>query len=476
MADFDFTEMFPLAEDTTEYRKLTGDFVGLDTFRGQDILTIEPEGFTMLTEQAFRDISHLLRPAHLQQLRNILEDDEATSNDKFVAYEFLKNAGISAGGVLPMCQDTGTAIVMGKKGQNVFTGFNEEKAIAKGVYNIYTKHNLRYSQMAPLDMFTEKNTSNNLPAQIELYATEGDAYKFMFCQKGGGSANKSFLFQETKAILNPDALMKFLDTKIRTLGTAACPPYHLAIVIGGTSAEFNMKTVKLASTKYLDGLPTGGSESGHAFRDVEMEQKVLKMTQEMGIGAQFGGKYYCHDIRVIRLPRHGASLPVGIGVSCSADRQAFAKITKDGIFMERLETDPAKFLPDIDPSEFEGDVVKIDLNRPMEEIRSTMPARRKSPKGMPPARLGRPRPAGWIPMSIPSWPPAAASSCWRRATARPRSGKPARSMAASISARSVAQRPSWPWRASRASRSRNIPSSAWKRSGGSRWRISRPLS
>ena len=372
MADFDFTEMFPLAEDTTEYRKLTGDFVGLDTFRGQDILTIEPEGFTMLTEQAFRDISHLLRPAHLQQLRNILEDDEATSNDKFVAYEFLKNAGISAGGVLPMCQDTGTAIVMGKKGQNVFTGFNEEKAIAKGVYNIYTKHNLRYSQMAPLDMFTEKNTSNNLPAQIELYATEGDAYKFMFCQKGGGSANKSFLFQETKAILNPDALMKFLDTKIRTLGTAACPPYHLAIVIGGTSAEFNMKTVKLASTKYLDGLPTGGSESGHAFRDVEMEQKVLKMTQEMGIGAQFGGKYYCHDIRVIRLPRHGASLPVGIGVSCSADRQAFAKITKDGIFMERLETDPAKFLPDIDPSEFEGDVVKIDLNRPMEEIRKTL--------------------------------------------------------------------------------------------------------
>ena len=372
MADFNFTEMFPLAEDTTEYRKLSGDYVGVEKFRGQDILTIEPEAFTMLTEQAFRDISHLLRPAHLQQLQNILEDSEATNNDKFVAYELLKNAGISAGGVLPMCQDTGTAIVMGKKGQNVFTGFNEEKAIAKGVYDVYTNHNLRYSQMAPLDMFTEKNTSNNLPAQIELYATEGDSYKFMFCQKGGGSANKSFLFQETKAILNPDALMKFLDTKIRTLGTAACPPYHLAIVIGGPSAEFNMKTVKLASTKYLDGLPTQGSESGHAFRDMEMEQQVLKLTQDMGIGAQFGGKYYCHDIRIIRLPRHGASLPVGIGVSCSADRQCIAKITKDGIFVERLETDPAKYMPDIDPGEFEGDVVKIDLSQPMDDIRKTL--------------------------------------------------------------------------------------------------------
>ncbi|WP_420405620.1 fumarate hydratase [Nisaea sp.] len=372
MDEMNFTEMFPLADDTTEYRKLSGDHVGLEKFRGQDMLVIEPEAFTLLTEQAFRDISHLLRPTHLQQLKNILEDDEATNNDKFVAYELLKNAAISAGGVLPMCQDTGTAIVMGKKGQNVFTGFNEERDIARGVFNIYTKHNLRYSQMAPLDMFTEKNTASNLPAQIELYATEGDAYKFMFCQKGGGSANKSFLYQETKAILNPDALMKFLDTKIRTLGTAACPPYHLAIVIGGTSAEFNMKTVKLASTKYLDGLPTGGSESGHAFRDTEMEQQVLKMTQEMGIGAQFGGKYYCHDVRVIRLPRHGASLPVGIGVSCSADRQCFAKITSDGIFVERLETDPAKYMPDIDPSEFEGDVVKIDLNQPMEEIRKTL--------------------------------------------------------------------------------------------------------
>ncbi len=372
MAEMNFTEMFPLAADETDYRKVTGDHVGVGTFRGKKVLVVEPEGLTLLAETAFRDISHLLRPGHLQQLANILEDPEASSNDRFVAVELLKNASIAAGGVLPMCQDTGTAIIMGKKGELVFTGADDEEALSRGVYNTYTKHNLRYSQLAPMDMFGEKNTGSNLPAQVELYATGGDAYKFAFIQKGGGSANKSFLFQETKAVLNPDSLRKFLDTKIRTLGTAACPPYHLSIVIGGTSAEFNMKTVKLASTRYLDGLPTKGSESGHAYRDLEWEAEVLQMTREMGIGAQFGGKYFCHDVRVIRLPRHGASCPIGLGVSCAADRQAWAKITADGIFMEALETDPSKYLPEIDESSLETGVVKIDLNQPMDEIRKTL--------------------------------------------------------------------------------------------------------
>ena len=372
MAEFDFTEMFPLGPDTTEYRKLTSDYVSVDTLGGREVISVQPEALTMLAEQAFMDISHLLRPAHLQQLRTILDDSEASENDRFVAYDLLKNASISAGRVLPMCQDTGTAIVMGKKGQNVFTGFDDEMELARGIQNTYVNHNLRYSQLAPLSMFEEKNTGTNLPAQIELYADKGDAYKFMFVQKGGGSANKSFLFQQTKAVLNPESLEKFLDEKIRTLGTAACPPYHLAIVIGGTSAEFAMKTVKLASCKYLDNLPTQGSDSGHAFRDLEWEAKILKMTQDMGIGAQFGGKYYCHDVRVIRLPRHGASVPIGIGVSCSADRQAFAKITRDGVFMERLETDPAKYLPDIDEASLTADAVEIDLTRPMAEIRETL--------------------------------------------------------------------------------------------------------
>jgi fumarate hydratase class I len=372
MADMLYSEMFPLGEDTTDYRKLSSDHVGMEKFRGQDVLTIAPEALTELTETAFRDISHLLRPSHLQQLRNILDDETASKNDHFVAYDLLKNAGISAGGVLPMCQDTGTAIIMGKKGQHVFTGVDDEEAISRGVYNTYQNHNLRYSQLAALDMFNEKNTATNLPAQIELYAVQGDAYKFAFIQKGGGSANKSFLFQQTKAVLNPDALRKFLDTQIRTLGTAACPPYHLAIVIGGTSAELTLKTVKLASTKYLDNLPTQGSDSGHAFRDLEMEQQVLEMTREMGIGAQFGGKYYCHDVRVIRLPRHGASVPIGLGVSCSADRQAFGKINRDGIFLERLETDPSKYLPEIDQAELGGEVVHIDLNQPMDDIRRTL--------------------------------------------------------------------------------------------------------
>ena len=372
MADLNYSEMFPLANDPTPYRKISDDFVSAAPFAGGEMLTIDPQALTLLTETAFHDISHYLRPGHLRQLANIIADPEASNNDRFVAIEFLKNANVAAGGVLPMCQDTGTAIVMGKKGERVFTGADDERAISMGVAETYLKHNLRYSQMAPLDMFNEKNTGTNLPAQVEIYATPGDAYKFLFIQKGGGSANKSFLFQQTKAVLNPKSLIEFLDVQLRTLGTAACPPYHLAVVVGGTSAELTMKTVKLASTKYLDGLPTAGSESGHAFRDLEMEQEILQLTQSMGIGAQFGGKYFCHDVRVIRLPRHGASCPIGIGVSCSADRQALGKITRDGVFVEQLETNPAQYLPDVDQEELGGEVVAIDLNQPMDEIRRTL--------------------------------------------------------------------------------------------------------
>ena len=367
-----YSEMFPLGKDNTDYKKINGDFVSSSSINGRDTLVISSDALTVLAEHAFRDISHLLRPSHLAQLRAILDDKSASKNDHFVAMELLKNANIAAAGVLPMCQDTGTAIIMGKKGQNIFTGVNDEEALSRGVYNTYINHNLRYSQLAPLDMFTEKNTGSNLPAQIEIYATSGDEYKFAFIQKGGGSANKTFLYQETKAVLNPNTLERFLDEKIRTLGTAACPPYHLAIVIGGTSAEFNLKTVKLASTKYLDGLPTTGSESGHAFRDLEWEEKILEMTQKMGIGAQFGGKYYCHDVRVIRLPRHGASCPIGLGVSCSADRQAFAKINKNGMFLERLETDPGKYIPDTLETDVSEEVVKVDLNQPMDHIRKQL--------------------------------------------------------------------------------------------------------
>ncbi|MEE3049824.1 MAG: fumarate hydratase [Pseudomonadota bacterium] len=372
MADINYSEMFPLADDPTPYRKISDDFVSAAPFAGGELLTIDPQALTLLTETAFHDISHYLRPGHLRQLANIIADPEASNNDRFVAIEFLKNANVAAGGVLPMCQDTGTAIVMGKKGERVFTGADDERAISMGVAETYLKHNLRYSQMAPLDMFNEKNTGTNLPAQVEIYATPGDAYKFLFIQKGGGSANKSFLYQQTKAVLNPKSLIEFLDVQLRTLGTAACPPYHLAVVVGGTSAELTMKTVKLASTKYLDGLPTAGSESGHAFRDLEMEQEILQLTQSMGIGAQFGGKYFCHDVRVIRLPRHGASCPIGIGVSCSADRQALGKITRDGVFVEQLETNPAQYLPDVDQEELGGEVVAIDLNQPMDEIRRTL--------------------------------------------------------------------------------------------------------
>ncbi len=372
MSDFVFHELFPLAHDDTPYRKVTGEGVGTATFNGKNVVTVEPEAITKLTFEAIKDTSHLLRPGHLQQIRNIIDDPEASANDKFVAYDLLKNANIAAAGVLPMCQDTGTAIVMGKKGQQVFTGGSDEAAISKGVQQAYTDLNLRYSQTAPLNMYDEVNTGTNLPAQIDLFATEGDAYKFMFMVKGGGSANKTFLYQQTKALLNPQSLLKFLDAQIRTLGTSACPPYHLAIVIGGLSAEMTLKTVKLASARYLDNLPTSGNKYGQAFRDRELEQVVLKMTQDMGIGAQFGGKYFCHDVRVIRLPRHGASCPVAIGVSCSADRQILGKITKDGVYVEALERDPAKYLPEIDTSKLSGEVVKIDLNRPMDEIRKTL--------------------------------------------------------------------------------------------------------
>ncbi|MCR6632731.1 MAG: fumarate hydratase [Magnetospirillum sp.] len=372
MSDFVFHELFPLAHDDTPYRKVTAEGVGTATFNGKTVVTVEPEAITRLTYEAFKDTSHLLRPGHLQQIRNIIDDPEASPNDKFVAYDLLKNACIAAGGTLPMCQDTGTAIVMGKKGQQVFTGGNDEAAISKGVQQAYTDLNLRYSQTAALNMYDEVNTGTNLPAQIDLFATEGEAYKFMFMAKGGGSANKTFLYQQTKALLNPQSLLKFLDAQIRTLGTSACPPYHLAIVIGGLSAEMTLKTVKLASARYLDSLPSEGNKAGQAFRDRELEQVVLKMTQDMGIGAQFGGKYFCHDVRVIRLPRHGASCPVAIGVSCSADRQILGKITKDGVYVEAMEKDPAKYLPDIDTSKLSGDVVKIDLNRPMDEIRKTL--------------------------------------------------------------------------------------------------------
>jgi fumarate hydratase class I len=372
VTDFDYTELLPVGEDTTEYRKISSEGVSTFEANGETFLKVEPEALQLLTATAMRDIAHYLRPAHLKQLSSILDDPEASANDVFVATELLQNANIAAGGVLPMCQDTGTAIVVGKKGQHVFTGFDDEEEISRGVYDTYLTSNLRYSQLAPLSLFEEKNTGNNLPAQIELYATQGDAYKFMFIAKGGGSANKSYLFQETKALLNPESLLQFLDINLRKLGTAACPPYHLAIVIGGTSAEYNLKVAKYASTKYLDTLPTEGSMSGHGFRDLEWEQRILELTRTLGIGAQFGGKYFCHDVRVIRLPRHGASNPVGIAVSCSADRQALGKITKDGVFLEQLEHDPAHYLPEVTDDHLGAEVVQVDLNQPMDEIRNQL--------------------------------------------------------------------------------------------------------
>jgi fumarate hydratase class I len=372
MSDFQFQEMLPLGKDETPYRLVTKAHVSTFDAAGKTFLKVEPEALTLLTREAMRDIAHLLRPAHLAQLRRILEDPEASPNDRFVALDLLKNANIAAGGVLPMCQDTGTAIVMGKKGQYVFTGGGDEEAIARGVFDTYHTANLRYSQLAPLDMYREANTGNNLPAQIEIFATDGDAYKFLFMAKGGGSANKSYLYQETKALLNPESLLAFLDAKMRTLGTAACPPYHLAVVVGGTSAEHTLKVAKLASARYLDTLPTEGNALGRAFRDVALEQKVLEIAQRTGIGAQFGGKYFCHDVRVVRLPRHGASCPVGLAVSCSADRQALGKITREGVFLEQLEADPAKYLPDTTHDDLGGDVVRVDLRRPMSEIRAEL--------------------------------------------------------------------------------------------------------
>ena len=376
---FHYSDLLPTGADGTPYRLVTTE--GVSTFEagGQQFLKVEPEALRVLTAEAMHDIAHFLRPAHLAQLRRIIDDPEASGNDRFVALDLLKNVNISAGGVLPMCQDTGTAIVMGKKSERVLTGADDGEWISKGVYDAYTKLNLRYSQLAPLTMWDERNTGTNLPAQIELYSTPGTgdpAYKFLFMAKGGGSANKSFLYQETKAVLNPKRMLEFLDEKIRSLGTAACPPYHLAVVIGGTSAEFALKTAKYASAHYLDNLPTEGSLDAHGFRDLELEEEVFKLTQSFGIGAQFGGKYFCHDVRVVRLPRHGASCPVAIAVSCSADRQALGKITAEGVFLEELERDPAKYLPDTTDEKLSvsgsDDVVRIDLNRPMDEIRAEL--------------------------------------------------------------------------------------------------------
>ena len=369
---FHYQDILPLGDDPSPYRLLTKDFVSTFEAAGKTFLKVEPEALTLLAQHALRDISHLLRPGHLAMLRKILDDPEASPNDKFVALDLLKNANIAAGGILPMCQDTGTAIVMGKKGQYVVTGGGDEAAIARGIYETYRTSNLRYSQMAPLDMYKEKNTGTNLPAQIEIFATDGDAYKFLFMAKGGGSANKSYLFQETKALLNPESLLAFVAAKLKSLGTAACPPYHLALVVGGTSAEQTLKVAKLASARYLDSLPTTGSDQGRGFRDLELEAKVFELSQKTGIGAQFGGKYFCHDVRVIRLPRHGASCPVGIAVSCSADRQALGKITKDGVFLEQLEADPAKYLPEPSALDLAGEVVKVDLSQPMSAIRAQL--------------------------------------------------------------------------------------------------------
>ena len=372
MPEFAYSDLLPIGKDETEYRLLTSEGVSTVEAAGRTFLQVEPEALRLLTAEAMHDIAHFLRTDHLKQLASIMNDPEASPNDRFVALDLLKNANIAAAGVLPMCQDTGTAIVMGKRGQNVLTDGHDEAHIAQGVYDAYTKLNLRYSQMAPLNMWDEKNTGSNLPAQIELYAAAGEAYKFLFMAKGGGSANKSYLYQETKAILNPKAMLAFLEQKIRSLGTAACPPYHLAIVIGGTSAEFALKTAKYASAHYLDALPTEGSMLAHGFRDPEFEQEVFELTRRLGIGAQFGGKYFCHDVRVIRLPRHGASLPVAIAVSCSADRQALAKITAEGVFLEQLEKDPARFLPETTDEHLDDNVVRIDLNRPMTEIRDEL--------------------------------------------------------------------------------------------------------
>ncbi|MBF0135689.1 MAG: fumarate hydratase [Magnetococcales bacterium] len=372
MPEFDYTELLDIGADTTPYRLLTREHVGKASFQGKDMLLVDLQGLALLASEAMRDVSHLLRPGHLQQLRNIIDDPDASANDRYVAMELLKNANIAAGMVLPSCQDTGTATVVAKKGQQVWTGGGDKKAISRGIFKVYTETNLRYSQVAPLTVYEEKNTGTNLPAQIDIEAVEGDYYKFLFIAKGGGSANKTFLFQQTKALLNPATLKAFLREKILGLGTSACPPYHLGIVIGGTSPDLALKTVKLASARYLDGLPTTGNALGRGFRDLQLEAEVLEITREIGLGAQFGGKYFAHDVRVIRLPRHGASCPVAIGVSCSADRNVLGKINSEGIWLEELERDPARFLPEIKTDALAGDVVQLDLNRPMAEIRQTL--------------------------------------------------------------------------------------------------------
>ncbi|QIZ46126.1 class I fumarate hydratase FumA [Dickeya zeae] len=369
---FYYQDPFPLAKDKTEYRLISSDFVSVSQFEGQDILKVDPQGLTLLAQQAFHDASFLLRPSHQQQVADILHDPEASENDRYVALQFLRNSEIAAKGILPTCQDTGTAIIVGKKGQRVWTNGNDAEALSRGVYNTFIEDNLRYSQNAALDMYKEVNTGTNLPAQIDLYSTEGDEYKFLFVTKGGGSANKTYLYQETKALLSPGKLKNYLVEKMRTLGTAACPPYHIAFVIGGTSAETNLKTVKLASTRYYDELPTEGNEHGQAFRDVALEQELLEEARNLGLGAQFGGKYFAHDVRVIRLPRHGASCPVGMGVSCSADRNIKAKINRQGIWLEQLETNPGKYIPEHLRQAGEGEVVRIDLNRPMADILKTL--------------------------------------------------------------------------------------------------------
>ncbi len=368
MSTFTYQPLFELGPDETPYRKLPIDGVSTVTLDGQEYLRVDPAVLRELSSQAFDDIAHLLRPSHLAQLRKVVDDPESSANDRFVAMELLRNANIAAGRVLPGCQDTGTAIVMAHKGERVLTGSDDAKALSEGVFDAYERRNLRYSQLAPLDMYTEKNTGSNLPAQIEIYAEPGDEYELLFIAKGGGSANKSFLFQETKALLNPTSLLSFVEANLKAIGTSACPPYHLALVIGGTSAEFTLKTVKLASTKYLDRLPTTGNDQGRAFRDLDMERQVLEIAERIGVGAQFGGKYFAHDARVIRLPRHGASCPVGLGVSCSADRQALAKITRDGVFLEQLEENPAAYLPEVTEHELDGECVRVDLNQPMPEI------------------------------------------------------------------------------------------------------------
>ena len=373
MRDLDYYRpMMPMIEDTCEYRYIGSDFIDVKNYDSREILTVASEGISYLTAQGFLDASYLLRTVHLQQIRDIIDDPESSNNDKFVAFDLLKNANIASGKILPLCQDTGTAIVMGKKGEDVWVLGDDERAIIRGIDETYQTSNLRYSQLAPISMYEEENTGTNLPAQIEIFANKGNSYKFLFIAKGGGSANKTFLYQQTKAVLNPTSLINFLEKEIKTIGTSACPPYHLAIVIGGTSAEFNLKTLKLASTRYLDGLPTKGNLFGQAFRDIELEKQVHKLTQDIGIGAQFGGKYFCHDVRIIRLPRHGGSCPIGIGVSCSADRQILGKITPDGLFLEKLETDPAQFLPNDKIPDINSDSIAIDLDIPMDKIRSTL--------------------------------------------------------------------------------------------------------